>query len=327
MAIDLSVDFCGKKLDNPFILASGPPTKDYTSISQAFSLGWAGAITKSVVLEPLKDKSPRMNYLKHNSQKIGLQNYEMGSELPVESWAEQTIKLKNDFPNKLLLVSLFASVDEGEWRELAKSFYNIPIDGFELNFSCPHSDSHGKGYLIGQKPKLCGKITKAVAESANGGQIIMPKLPYLAHPNERLIAEICKQNGANAIAAINSVAGLSSINPKTMIPRLNTKDKTTPGGISGDLIKNFAFLMVNNLARTGAPVSASGGANSELETIVSFLGYGANNIQYCTEVIRKGNKIIKNLKETLKNYLSEKKMSLSELRGSGLEKVVSWEEL
>jgi len=53
---NLSVDFCGKHLINPFILASGPPTRDYDSISQAFAKGWAGAITKSVVLSPLKDK-------------------------------------------------------------------------------------------------------------------------------------------------------------------------------------------------------------------------------------------------------------------------------
>ncbi len=58
----LETEFVGKKLINPFVLASAPSTKDYETISGAFELGWAGAITKSVVLDPVKDKSPRMKY-------------------------------------------------------------------------------------------------------------------------------------------------------------------------------------------------------------------------------------------------------------------------
>lgn len=326
---DLSVDFCGKTLSNPFILSSGPPTRDYSSIAQAFSKGWAGAITKSIVLNPLKDKSPHMRYLSYGDNKIALQNYEMGSELPISYWVEQTKKLKEEFPNNLLLVSLFASNNLNEWKTLAKAFSKTPIDGFELNFSCPHSDAHGRGYIIGQDYNLCGKITKTVINSFGRDKeaIIMPKLPYLVYPNERLATEICKANGANSVAAINTIAGLSSINPKNLSPRLNTKGKTASGGISYHAIKPFAFLIVNNLSKTGIPVSASGGASTDLETIISFLAYGANNLQYCTEVMLKGDGIISGLKNTLENYLSEKKLTLNELRGKASDKVVSWEEL
>ena len=327
MDTNLSVDFCGKKLGNPFILASGPPTRDYCAISQAFSKGWAGAITKSVVLNPLKDKSPRMKYLSYEGKKVGLQNYEMGSELSIEYWVEQTKKLKKEFPNNLLLVSLFASDNLEEWETLAQAFSKTSIDGFELNFSCPHSDAHGRGYLIGQNHDLCGKITRTVTDNFGKKGIIMPKLPYLVYPNEKLVAEVCKTNGANAIAAINTIAGLTSVNPENLSPRLNTKGQTTPGGISYHTIKPFAFLIVNNLAKTGIPVSASGGASTDLETIVSFLAYGANNLQYCTEVMLKGEGVIDSLKETLEHYLLEKKLTLNELRGKASDKVVSWEEL
>ena len=155
----------------------------------------------------------------------------------------------------------------------------------------------------------------------------MPKLPYLVYPNERLVAKVCQANGANAIAAINTIAGLTSVNPENISPRLNTKGKTTPGGISYHTIKPFAFLLINNLAKTGIPISASGGTSTDLETIVSFLAYGANNLQYCTEVMLKGDGIIDGLKETLRNYLLEKNLTLSELRGKASDKVVSWEEL
>lgn len=327
MSIDLSVNFVNKKLENPFILASAPPTRNYQSISAAFKSGWAGAITKSVVLEPLKDKSPRMKYYSFNEKKIALQNYEMGSELSVDNWVEITGRLSKKYPEKLLLVSLFASADLEEWKTLANAFYKSNIDGFELNFSCPHSDAHGRGYLIGQDSGLCGKITNIVAENSIPGKIIMPKLPYLSYPNERLIAEECRKNGANAISAINTIAGLTPINPDNLLPELNTHGYTTPGGFSYHQIKPFAYLLVRNLATTELPVSASGGVSSDTQTLVSFFAYGANHLQVCTEAMLNHCSSINVFKHNLSNYLFEKNLTLDELRGCAIDKVVSWDKL
>lgn len=327
MKPDLSVKFCDNNLINPFILASAPPTRDYNSISNAFKQGWAGAITKSVVLEPLKDKSPCMKYYKFGGKTFALQNYEMGSTHPVEYWVETSQKLKSEFPDRLLLVSLFASDNLKEWEKLTKAFRDSLIDGFELNFSCPHSDSHGRGYLIGQNIDLCGKITKVVLENSSEGKIIMPKLPYLVYPNEGIVARKCQENGANAMAAINTIAGLTSVNPETLTPNLKTNGKTTVGGFSYHAIKNFAYLIVRNLSKQGIPVSASGGVTADEETIISFFAYGANHLQVCTEAMINKVEVIKNFKKTLEDYLARKKISLDSLRGCAVNKVVPWDEL
>ena len=86
MAKNLSVNFLGKELENPFVLASAPPTKDYDSIKKGFEAGWAGAVTKSICLNPLQDKTPRIGHIKKDREVTGSLNYEMGSVHPIDKW-------------------------------------------------------------------------------------------------------------------------------------------------------------------------------------------------------------------------------------------------
>ncbi len=41
-------------LKNPFLLASGPPTASGEQIRHAFRLGWAGAVTKTIVPDAME---------------------------------------------------------------------------------------------------------------------------------------------------------------------------------------------------------------------------------------------------------------------------------
>ena len=49
----LSVTYLGKQLENPFVLASGPPTANAWTISRAIEAGWAGAVIKTLIGEPV----------------------------------------------------------------------------------------------------------------------------------------------------------------------------------------------------------------------------------------------------------------------------------
>lgn len=329
MPSSLETKFVGKTIENPFILASAPPTRNYESIVKALEEGWAGAVTKSVALIPSKDVSPRICAYRDGAKNVNAyQNYEMGSDLPVEYWINTVEEIKNVHPEKLLLVSLFGSADVNEWAELAKSFRGSSIEGFELNFSCPHVDHQGKGYLIGQDESLCGEITAAVRENSEEGLIIMPKLSYLVYPNESLIARTCEDNGANAIAAINTIAGLSPLCAKTLKPKLNTSGKTAAGGFSYETIAPFALLLINSLYKnTNFQVSAGGGVVPSKDSLASFFGYGANHVQICSAVMHKGISVIHLLKDSLNEILEEHERSLDELRGCASERVVSWDKL
>ena len=53
MSPDLSVTFTGIRFENPFLLASAPPTESDTNIMRAFEAGWGGVVTKTIGLHPV----------------------------------------------------------------------------------------------------------------------------------------------------------------------------------------------------------------------------------------------------------------------------------
>ena len=326
----LSVRFLDQELINPFVLASAPPTKDYKTIKKGLDRGWAGAVTKSVTLEPLQDKTPRICHIMDGDKVRASINYEMGSEHPVDKWAEWVTDLKEEFPDRMLYVSLFADSNPEEWTQLAGKFQKTKADGLELNLSCPHSDHNGKGSVIGQDPELCGRITKAVKEIA-GPLKIMPKLPYLSHPNEGLVAQTCIDNGADAIAGINTIAGLCEIDIKTLKPKLATEGKTTGGGISYDAIRPFGRLFVSQVANSidynRYPISAMGGVSRDINSIVEYLALGANHLQVCTDVMNNGFEVIDVMIANLESYLADNNTTLDSVRGGALKYVTSWNQL
>jgi dihydroorotate dehydrogenase/Pyruvate/2-oxoacid:ferredoxin oxidoreductase delta subunit len=288
-------------------------------------------VTKSVSLHHLDDKAPRIGHIKKNGKIIASQNYEMGSIYSPKKWVEWTEKLRNEFPNRLIYVSLFAGPNTHEWRDLSLIFANTPIQGLELNFSCPHSDHNGRGSVIGQDPELCALITSTVKNIVKDKLKIMPKLTYLSHPNEGLVAKMCIDSGADAIAGINTIAGLSEIDSYSLLPKLNTGGKTTAGGISYDLIRPFGRLFVSQVAKQinykTHPISASGGVSKNIETMIEYFALGANHLQVCTEVMNNGVQVINHMTSNLEKYLFETGRTLESIRGRALDYIDTWNNL
>ncbi len=50
-SVDVSVEMCGLKFENPFGLASAPPTTSSAMIRRAFQAGWGFALTKTFALD------------------------------------------------------------------------------------------------------------------------------------------------------------------------------------------------------------------------------------------------------------------------------------
>ena len=46
--VDLSSEFCGVRLENPFLLSSSVVASSYDKIARAFEMGWAGACFKTI---------------------------------------------------------------------------------------------------------------------------------------------------------------------------------------------------------------------------------------------------------------------------------------
>ncbi len=246
----LKVDFLGFQLINPFILASAPPTRDYDAIRKGFQWGWAGAVTKSVVAGPESDKTPRIGHIYKQNILTATQNFEIGSEYSSLKWIEWTTKLSREFPDRLLYVSLEGGSDIKEWMRLAVMFMDTGIQGLELNFSSPHTDHMGTGSILVQNMDLCADIVRAVRKAVGSRLKIMPKLPYLVHPNEGMAARRLFEAGADAVTAINTIAGLSEFDISTMEPKLNVGGFTAAGGMSYDILRPFARLNQGDISQT-----------------------------------------------------------------------------
>jgi|GEM_PF-2305006 len=66
--MDLSIDYLGTHFENPFVLASGPPTANAEMIARAFAAGWAGAVIKTLIREPVKNLKNRFASIKQGKK-------------------------------------------------------------------------------------------------------------------------------------------------------------------------------------------------------------------------------------------------------------------
>lgn len=107
-SVDISVEMCGLKFENPFGLASAPPTTAAAMIRRAFEQGWGFAVTKTYSLEKdlVTNVSPRIVRGVTSGQNFGPQqgsflNIELISEKSCNYWLESIRELKQDFPTKV----------------------------------------------------------------------------------------------------------------------------------------------------------------------------------------------------------------------------------
>ncbi|HLD36699.1 MAG TPA: tRNA-dihydrouridine synthase, partial [Planctomycetota bacterium] len=190
---NINMAFCGLELENPFILASGPPTRNAEMILRGFDQGWAGAVTKTISLAPTKSPKPRLAVINNTRSLV---NIELISSDSASQWIKWIKQIKQAAPDKIIIASIMASTKPTDWQRLARMMADSGADGLELNISCPHGmPERGMGSLIGQDPKLAGMATKAVKKAV--GIPVMVKLT----PNVtdiKVIARACAENGANA---------------------------------------------------------------------------------------------------------------------------------
>jgi len=157
--VDLSTEIIGLKMNNPFGLASAPPTTSYPMIRRAFEIGYDFAVVKTFVLDrdAVTNVSPRIFKLTNdetrNDPSFG--NIELITEKTAEYWIKGAADIKKDFPEKILIGSLMAGFKREDWVELVTLSNEAPFDAYELNLSCPHGmNEKGMGRACGEDPKL-----------------------------------------------------------------------------------------------------------------------------------------------------------------------------
>jgi dihydropyrimidine dehydrogenase (NAD+) subunit PreA len=302
--MDLRAHYLGVTLDSPFVLASAPPTANGEMIRRAFQAGWAGAVIKTMIREPVKNLRNRFTVSRMGGMITGFENLELLSELPPEAWFRTIADLKAEFPHKAIIGSIMGDArSPDDWLFLAEGCRDAGADLLELNFSCPHGyPEKGKGAAIGQNAEYSELITGWLKRCADIRIPIIPKLTA-AVADIRSIGQAVAGAGADGICAINTIPSLFGIDLKTLRPLPDIGGLTSYGGYSGPGIKPIALRAVSELCRDpGLPVMACGGISSGFDA-AEFLLLGAPLVQVCTEVMLKGFGVIDRMKGELREFM------------------------
>lgn len=323
---DLSVEFAGLKLMHPFMLTSAPPTATGEMIQRAFEAGWAGAVTKSIALEPVIDAQPRLARLAMGNKTIGLENIELTTQRNLEVWVKDIEEIKRHYPNHILFASLMAGGVKEEWHLLIKEVEEAGVDGLELNFSCPHGmPERGMGSVQGQDPAIAGEITRWVKEVATTPVMVKltPNVTDIA-----LVGKACEETGADAISAINTVSALIGVDLDRLEPLPSVGGTSAFGGYSGPAIRPIGLRCIAQLAKgTGLPLSGVGGI-AKWQDAAEYILAGASTVQVGTAVMFQGYKIVEKMKKGLSAYMDEKGFdSVAQMRGYILPQITPHEEL
>ena len=228
---DLSTVFTGIRFENPFLLASAPPTESESNIMRAYEAGWAGVVTKTIGLHPVVNVvGPKTKFLRVDSGGTGLSmakrpnttlmaswNWELISDKPVDWWIPRIEAIKKAWPQRVLVASIMAGSGTDKeldnWQVLTRAVQDAGVDAIELNFSCPHMDRVDMGANVGKDPVLCSVSTQAVKEVAR-----IPVWVKLTPATANIVEEAAATflGGADAISSSNTFPSLPPIDPRTL---------------------------------------------------------------------------------------------------------------
>ncbi len=338
MAANLSTVFTGIRFENPFLLASAPPTESDTNILRAFEAGWGGVVTKTIGLHPVVNVAgpktkfnradvatprismkPRQDAVLHSSW-----NWELISDKPLDWWVGRLSRIKKAFPKNVLVASIMAGSGNDKelsnWQLLARTCQDEGVDALELNFSCPHMDREDMGSNIGKDSVLTSTVTKAVKEVAK-----VPVWCKLTPSTTDIAVEAgaAFRGGADAISSSNTFPSIPLVDPETLDFEMNVDGYTSSGGLGGPAILPLALAKMSQMTRAFPDKAFSGiGGVSDFSHALNYFLLGCGTVQVCTAAMLDhaiGPNVIRALREGMARFLDENEhrgwTSLEDFRG------------
>ena len=305
MTDSLAVNFCGLQLTSPIVLLSGCVGfgEEYTRIA-GFSNRDAGAI----VLKGTTS-SPRLGNPPHRLWETpeGLLNA-IGLQNPGVDKVVDEILPGLDFSETRFLANVCGSTID-EYAEVTRRFHDSPIDGMEINISCPNVKEGGVAF--GNYPDMSARVVAACRAVTD-----KPLITKLS-PNQTDIAanaRACIDAGSDGLAVINTIMGMA-IDVETRRPIIGN----VQGGLSGPAIRPIALLKVHQVYEEagprGIPIIGQGGIRT-VHDALEFLMAGATTIGLGTSLFYDP-MAAKNINAGIAAYLERHNLaSVSDLVGS-----------
>ena len=340
---DLSSVFTGIRFENPFMLASAPPTESDSNIMRAFDAGWGGVVTKTIGLHPVVNvKGPKTKFLRadnsgaklsmkkrDNSTLVASWNWELISDKPLDWWIGKLARIKKAHPAKVLVGSIMAGSGNDKelhnWQTLAKAMQDEGCDALELNFSCPHMDRVDMGSNVGKDKVLCSVVTQAVKEVARV-PVWVKLTPATANIVEE--AEACFRGGADAVSSSNTFPSLPVVDPTTLEFEMNVDGYVSSGGLGGPANLPLSLAKMSQLTKAFPDREFSGiGGVANFDHALSYFLLGCGTVQVCTAAMLDsavGPNVIKTLTAGMAEFMERRRFnSLEDFRGMRRDRIVA----
>jgi dihydroorotate dehydrogenase len=342
----LAVVFTGLAVENPFFLASAPPTESDANIMRAFEAGWGGVVTKTIGLHPVVNvRGPKTKFIRATPDSYHLSmekrrgaalhsswNWELISDKTLDWWVPRLERVKKAFPEKILVASIMAGSGSdrelGHWQTLARACQQAGADAFELNLSCPHMDRQDMGSNIGKDQGLISTITRVVKEVAT-----IPVWAKLTPSTTDIVEEARAAflGGADAISSSNTFPALPLVDPSTLEFEINVEGYVSSGGLGGPAILPLSLAKMAQLTAAFPDKGFSGiGGIAEFAHALNYFLLGCGTVQICTAAMLDhavGPNVIKGLLAGMHDFLDrhaeEGWRSLEDFRGLRRDRVVA----
>jgi dihydropyrimidine dehydrogenase (NAD+) subunit PreA len=340
---DLSSTFTGLRFENPFMLASAPPTESDANIMRAFEAGWGGVVTKTIGLHPVVNvKGPKTKFLRAenggtklsmarnpNSTLVASWNWELISDKPLDWWIGKLANVKRQYPRHMLVASIMAGSGNDKelhnWQTLAKAAQDEGCDALELNFSCPHMDRVDMGSNVGKDKVLCSVVTQAVKEVSK-----VPVWVKLTPATANIVEEAsaCFVGGADAVSSSNTFPSLPPIDMNTLDFEMNVEGYVSSGGLGGPALLPLSMAKMAQMTKAFPDRAFSGiGGVSTFEHALNYFLLGCGTVQVCTAAMLDsaiGPNIIKQLTGGMAEFMEKRGFaSLEDFRGLRRDRVVA----
>ena len=322
---DLSVEYCGLRFVNPFVLSSAPPTDSYEMVRRAFEAGWAGAIMKTTSVESYQVDIayPIMTSMDWEDKKgVALGNIDNISEHHMDVMEDTVRRLKNEFPDRVVGLSLWGTTNKGHWEELTRRSVDVGADLVEISMSCPTDSPFARrSLMVGQVPDDVKRILGWVRKHSGNMPVVAKLTSQVTDITE--IVEAVEEAGGDGVCASDTFHGLLGIDLNTFVPNPSINGKSTFCGVSGPVLKPITLRTLAMIAKSSSiPLAASGGATT-WQDAAEFMLVGASTVQFCTAVMHYGLDIVEDLKDGLAYFLEDKALSsASDLIGKALANIV-----
>jgi dihydroorotate dehydrogenase (NAD+) catalytic subunit len=282
------VEFCGLKLRNPVINASG--TFDAIAARRVYGdellelFPFSAFVSKTITLEPRAGNEPQRIWETPAGMinSIGLPNKGL------EGFLEHDLPELGELPVPLI-VSAMATGHEDFKRMVSALDERDEVAAMELNVSCPNVHS---GLIVGEQPEETVALLETL-RPLTAKPLVVKLTPNVADPSA--VAVAAEEGGADAVSLINTLKA-SAIDPVTGRPGIAAGH----GGLSGPAVRPVAIAQLRAVAgAVSVPMIGMGGVCNGGDA-AEMLSAGATLVAVGTESFRDpraGNRIAAELFE------------------------------